>query len=104
MTAAFRSFHKPARISKGKRKAERVRTLTRAQCRAKVYIREKGLCQRCGRAVTDDCWPHEPQRAHVHEIIPRSLGGDPHDPDGCQLLCAGCHIKNGVHQSGDRTQ
>jgi 5-methylcytosine-specific restriction endonuclease McrA len=103
MTTAFRSYPKPERISKGKRKAERVRQLTRAQCRAAVIRREHSRCQRCGRTVTDDCWPWEPQRAHVHEIVPRSLGGDPHDPNGCQLLCAACHLPNGVHRAGDRT-
>jgi len=105
MTTAFRSYPKPERISKGKRKAERVRQLTRAQCRAKVFARAKSCCERCGRKVSDDVEPYLPQRAHVHEIKSRALGGSPYDPANCQLLCnGGCHVRHGVHQSGDRTR
>lgn len=96
---------KPERRSTVKKRKVGKRKLSRAQCRAIVFKRERSRCQRCKRLVTDDCEPYLPQRAHVHEIKSRALGGSPYDPANCQLLCnGGCHVKNGVHQSGDRTQ
>ncbi len=97
MTTEFQSYPKPERRSKTARRQERVRKLTRAQCRAAVILREKGLCQRCGRAVTDDCWPWQDERAQVNEELPRSRGGDPLNPDDCTLLCLPCHLPGGQH-------
>jgi hypothetical protein len=41
---------------------------------------------------------------HVHEIVPRSLGGDATDPDNCLLLCPGCHFNgpSGAHRKTER--
>jgi 5-methylcytosine-specific restriction endonuclease McrA len=88
---------RPERRSAVKKRQAKVRRLSRAQCRDIVFRREHGKCQRCGRAVTYDCWPWEPQRAHVNELVPRSKGGDPRDPDGCELCCRECHLPNGQH-------
>lgn len=94
----FKKLQKPERRSRVEKRAKRKRKLSRAQCRAVVFLREKSRCQRCGREVTDDCWPYLPQRAHVNEIVPKSHGGSPYDPDNCELLCnGGCHIFNGQH-------
>ena len=62
-----------------------------------MFKREHSTCQRCGRPVTDDCWPWEDRRAQVNELEPRSLGGDPLDPDNCELTCRKCHFVNGQH-------
>ena len=83
---------KPSRRAVAKKQARRQWFLTRRQCREKVYLREGWRCQRCGREVTLDCWPWEPERAHVNELLPKSRGGDPCDPANCELLCNTCHI------------
>ncbi len=88
---------KPDRCSTLKKRKERQHRLTRFQVRQLVFRREHGQCQRCGRLVTDDCWPWEDRRAHVNEIVPRSLGGDPLDPDNCELTCRPCHLPHGQH-------
>jgi hypothetical protein len=104
MTTPFCPQPKPTRRSTVKRKAARVRQLTRAQCRQIVLVREKHRCQQCGRRVTDDCDAWLPQRAHVHEIPGRFKDKTAaYRPEACQLLCHACHLPNGVHRSGDRT-
>lgn len=37
---------------------------------------------------------------HVDEKVPRSRGGDPHDPDNCLLKCYDCHFSgpSGAHR------
>lgn len=71
--------------------------LTRAQCCAVVFTRAGGRCQRCGRIVSTTAWEGDVRRAHVNEMVPRSRGGDPTNPDHCELLCQGCHLPDGVH-------
>lgn len=93
----MRSFWKPERRSKAKRCTKQKLRLSRRQCREIVYRRERWHCERCNREVTLDCWPWEPQRAHVNERVPRSLGGSPYDPDNCELLCKNCHLPGGQH-------
>lgn len=82
-----------------KRKAERQFTLTRAQVRAIVMDRERGCCERCGRKVDFDCAPWMDHHAEVNENPPRSLGGDPLNPDDCELTCHACHYSgpSGAH-------
>jgi 5-methylcytosine-specific restriction endonuclease McrA len=91
------AFPKPERRSTAKHRSERQRKLSRAQCRDVVFRREQGLCERCKRAVTYDAWPWEDRRAQVNEKVPRSRGGDPHNPDECELLCRLCHLPGGQH-------
>lgn len=71
--------------------------MTRDECRAAVFRRECGICQRCGVRVRDELPKWHLQRAHVNEIVPRSKGGSPTDPANCELLCQGCHMPNGRH-------
>ena len=57
-----------------------------------VEIGLSGRCEACRKTV----WRYSGSpmmQGHVHEIKPRSLGGDPTDPNGCQLLCPVCHGK-----------
>lgn len=56
---------------------------SRAICRSIVFLRENSRCQRCGVFVSDDVPEWADNRAHVHERLPRSLGGDPLNPDEC---------------------
>lgn len=93
-------FPKPAtRIAVEKKQAERQRFLKRRQCREIVYRRERMICQRCGKKtkLPKECYPTDPDMAHVHETVPRSLGGDPLDPAQCELVCQECHLPQGVH-------
>jgi hypothetical protein len=65
-------------------------------------------CEECKRIVTRN-WQSLDLDAfyagHVHEQLARSLGGDPHDPDGCVLLCGKCHMNgpSGAHRRSVRT-
>jgi 5-methylcytosine-specific restriction endonuclease McrA len=88
---------KPQRHSAVKRKAKAVRRLSRAQCVRKVYMRERMHCQRCRFALSLECYPPDPRYPHVNEMVPRSKGGDPCDPDNCELLCGDCHMPRGEH-------
>ena len=64
----------------------------RRLCVDAVWQRADSHCEEC-RAVVyrpGSCvvWT---RYGHVHEVQPRSLGGDPHDPSNCLLLCVRCH-------------
>lgn len=61
----------------------------RAACRKKVYARDGGCCVVCGIPLVLSAADasHEFQIAHIHEKKPRSLGGDPLDPDNCETRC-----------------
>ena len=84
---------KPQRADRkaAKHQVERVQRKTRAVVRKIVYLRERGTCERCRIAVSFDVYAWADNRAEVHEEPPRSLGGDPYDPDQCHLLCRKCH-------------
>jgi hypothetical protein len=88
---------KPSRFA---RKAEaradrRAAVVKRDKHRTRIYVADMGKCRSCGRKVylkIADA-PHELAVGHVHEWVPRSLGGDPLDPLNCLLLCSECHPK-----------
>lgn len=91
---------KPERRRYVKNRERLKRKLTRTQVREIVYRRERMRCQRCDRYVKrpKDCtWEGDPAMAHVNERVPRSKGGDPLDPDNCELVCQGCHLPDGQH-------
>ena len=92
--AEQRSLQKTYRADRKakQRKADRQFTLTRAQVRALVMERAKGCCERCGRKVDFDVAPWADHHAEVNENPPRSLGGDPLDPNQCELTCKACHF------------
>jgi len=51
---------------------------------------QHGNCAKCRRFVLRSSvtpWV----LGHVHEKVPRSLGGDPADPENTELLCFVCH-------------
>jgi 5-methylcytosine-specific restriction endonuclease McrA len=91
---------KPERRRYVKNREKAKKKLTRAQVLEIVYRRKKMLCERCGRRVKrfrDCAWEGDPAMAHVNETTPRSKGGDPMNPDHCELVCQACHMPNGQH-------
>jgi 5-methylcytosine-specific restriction endonuclease McrA len=86
---------KPEPRKKVKARATRSHAIRRADCRLAVYLRAQGGCEVCGKPLV--LFPqdasYEFQIGHVHEVKPRSLGGDDTDPDNCQLLCYVHHEK-----------
>ena len=89
---------KPEPLAKARRRQKRQAVTARALCIATVFTRDGSRCRVCQVPVLPMrdalyAW----QVGHVHEHPPRSLGGDPHDPDGCLLLCTECHMPGGVH-------
>lgn len=100
MTLVRNAPPKPERRRYAKNRAKAKRKLTRAQVRETVYRRERMRCERCDRRtkLPKDClWGGDPLMAHVNERVPRSLGGNPLDPDNCELVCQECHLPNGQH-------
>lgn len=67
--------------------------------RVTVYV---ARCQGCRRIVRRDVEAAF-VRGHVHEKRARSLGGNPHDPDQCLLLCHDCHFNgpSGAHRRSE---
>lgn len=90
---------KPQRKAALKKVAKRQRFLARRQVREIVYRRERMKCQRCGKLtkLPKECYPLDPDMAHVNEMNPRSTGGDALNPDECELVCGGCHFVDGAH-------
>jgi 5-methylcytosine-specific restriction endonuclease McrA len=85
---------KPESLARKKSKAQRVKAQARKVCMDRVWARAQGKCEACGCPVakptsewTMFMW------GHVHEIVPRSLGGDPTDPANCRLTCPICHAR-----------
>jgi hypothetical protein len=92
---------KPERAARKAKKeaAKRGHRLTRKQVCQIVFRRERGKCQRCGRAVSFDVHPWKDERAQVNEPQLRSRGADPLDPKQCELVCRRCHFggPSGAH-------
>jgi 5-methylcytosine-specific restriction endonuclease McrA len=87
-------YPKPTPQRRIKAKTDRQNVVARAKCVAAVWKRDNRECQHCGywlykHTETDQVF----KVGHVHEIVPRSRGGDPHDPANCLLLCPQCHAK-----------
>ena len=53
---------------------------------AELVNRTGGRCQRCGQLPD---W----RGLSKHEKVKRSQGGDPLDPNNCEILCGRCHSK-----------
>lgn len=62
----------------------------RAETRASVVMRDGGRCRVCREYVGD--------YGHAHEIVYRSRGGDPCDPENVILLCARHHRLEHEHR------
>lgn len=102
-------FPKPEPIKRVKARAKRQGAKARRACVAAVWDRDGHRCRRCHRPV----WPvgklegwsgrycegWEDWAGHVNEITPKSLMGDPTDPNNCELICRACHFSgpSGAH-------
>lgn len=106
------TFWKPAKRPKTVRRSTiahkqraaakaRAYAVKRAACRKAVYARAEGCCERCGVPLILEISfvRHEFEIAHIDEIVPRSLGGDPTDPANGQCLCFRCHAAKTEHRS-----
>lgn len=86
---------KPEPRKKVKARRKRLFLTQRKSCRAARYRLSGGCCERCGRPLVLD-----PQAArsvfevaHIHEVVPRSLGGSAVDVGNTETLCCKCHAK-----------
>jgi 5-methylcytosine-specific restriction endonuclease McrA len=98
-TFSASALYKPDSRKKQKAREDRQWTLQREACRAEVYARAGGCCERCGKPLVlrpSDA-PHERLIANINEKVPRSRGGDPLDPANCNCLCWDCHLGKGFH-------
>ncbi len=95
------NLQKPEHRAKVKARTVRQFAKLRKACVDAVWKRAEHQCEYCGYWV----WkPSETDQAfrvgHVHELIPRSQGGDPTNPDECKLACPPCHFNgpSGAHR------
>ena len=87
-------FAKPEPHRKVKARTVREFARLRQACVDAVWKRADSCCERCGWHVMRPRETDQPLSVgHVHELIPRSRGGDPTDPAGAVLLCTHCHAK-----------
>mgnify|MGYP001944776561 CR=1 FL=1 len=84
MTDKRRTFCSPRCVRDFKMKTDwqRVRDV--------VYIRDGGICMKCGKRVVKD-------EFHVDHIIPISVGGDEWDLSNLELSCPTCNLKKGAN-------
>ena len=75
-----------------KARNDRQKAVSRQACVDAVWARADSQCEVCR------CYVVRPGVAsfvmgvgHVHEVVYRSRGGSPRNPENCQLLCPYCH-------------
>lgn len=87
------SFPKPESIARKRARLRRESRAARSACVYLVFHRARSQCEACGVNVLPAMDPRATvwTVGHCHEIIMRSLGGDPADPESVTLLCQRCH-------------
>ena len=66
-----------------------------------IYRRDKGVCQLCGKKISDRCqWP-DLMCGSLDHIIPLSLGGT-HEPKNVQLAHFMCNSRKGNRAMGEQ--
>ena len=60
----------------------------------KIYERDKGICQICGKPIDLKCKPPHPMSLSIDHIIPLSLGGT-HQPSNVQIAHMICNATKG---------
>lgn len=63
---------------------------------SKIYMRDKGMCQICGKLVDYNKSPEDPMGATIDHVVPLSIGGK-HHPDNCQLAHRRCNSIKGTN-------
>lgn len=61
----------------------------------KLYMRDQGVCQICGRHIDFDCDSNSDYYPSIDHIIPISKGGE-HQWDNVQLACRVCNTLKGA--------
>ncbi len=93
------SIAKPEPRAREKARKKREDAAARRRCCDIVWRRANSRCEDCDVQVYRS---HTFFRkvGHVDELIPRSQGGDPHDPDNCRLRCYDDHMAgpSGAHR------
>lgn len=56
-----------------------------------VYVRDGGICMKCGRRVTK-------KNFHVDHVIPISKGGDEWDLNNLELSCPDCNLQKSTRE------
>ena len=56
-----------------------------------VYVRDGGICMKCGRRVTK-------KNFHVDHVIPISKGGDEWDLNTLELSCPDCNLQKSTRE------
>lgn len=94
MDRALNNWKPAMRRALVKAKKRRAQKVTRRQVVAKVWLRDKGHCVRCGVKCVPpkETYATDPARGEVNDIVPRSKGGDPLDVGNNELICHGCHF------------
>lgn len=93
---------KPEPRKRVKARRKRVFAKARKAARTERYTRDGGRCVRCKKPLYLNAneegadWFNV---ANINEKRPRSLGGDPLDPNGQSTLCAKCHTGSGRHRA-----
>ncbi len=64
--------------------------------RSVVYVRDGGICMKCGRKVTKKDF-------HVDHIVPLAQGGNEWDLDNLELSCPECNLKKGAKMENGNT-
>jgi 5-methylcytosine-specific restriction endonuclease McrA len=83
-------FPKPPTRREERTRRKSASRVEREMCRRIVLQRDHYRCRACalyGGSSLD-----------VHEIVPRSRGGSPYDPENCIALCRLCHRAVTVHE------
>lgn len=97
-TPDLRKPSKRIAVEKADRRA--AKDVMRRQVVAKVWLRDKGRCVRCGKKCKgkQETYPTDPDCGEVHEPEGRRTGAHL-DVDRCELLCRACHFggPSGAH-------
>ena len=64
----------------------------------KLYMRDGGVCQLCGREIDFDCESNSDDYPSIDHIVPIAHGGL-HKWENVQLACRGCNWKKGCGDS-----
>jgi len=93
---------KPEPYKRVKARRRRIFAKARKVARAERYARDGGCCVRCGVPLKLNPLDEGADWfnvANINEKRPRSLGGNPLNPDEQNTLCAGCHTGSGRHRA-----
>lgn len=68
---------------------------------SRIYQRDRGVCQLCGKRISRRFAPPDPRSATLDHIVPLSLGGR-HASENVQLAHFGCNARKGNRPAGEQ--